>query len=1021
MQESLIRKKNIIFAKIANKFAFLTNFKSTFYFFILLLACGIGYFALTLFTNSWVVTFGGDFTQEQIPFYYNGWDDWHTFFSTGKFPMWDESIFLGVDNIASNSFYYLFSPFFFLILLFPRALIPQGIACIMIIKLACAGMTMRLFLKYMGLKESVARIGAVAYAMCGWMTFYLWYNHFMEVAVFFPVILLGIERVIKERKPTVLIIGLFLLGISNYFFFITACIFGVIYALFRFFQTIKTRNKKENLLVMVFGIGGFAVGIMCAAFVLLPGIITAASAPRADSSYLSNLQNALLAQDFGKMMEIIFTDWGGVSARVYYPILSFLFPVTDQRHCSLLIRGSFDGSVNVCSSLFIFTPLMLMLIPAIIDSARRGKISHFIVIAFYAFALFTPFCYYFFHAFAGTEGYGRWQIVVVIPLIFYTCSMLQNRKSIPKWNIGVSYIVILGLMIFAFFLAQNLLSQSSLDMGEQVYVAIYEMIWLTVVAGIMIFKWKDINFNKIILSIVCVEAVICGNITQGFHGVISYTNSSNGGSANVAAETKVISNINDQDDTFFRIMSTRAYQGNENIPLVEGYNGLSAFHSLYNFNLKEFLTYSHIFKSDTTWIGGTQAKRFYLETFLGVKYYVTKDSDTTTYYTNNTSIFTEPNIPYGYERIDDKTADDGYRVYKNNNWIELGFSYDTLYKKGDTTTNGSVTFNDFNTTANYTTEVIRNDEAYLTGAILDNEIVDSLVDSYGDSTFEVKSAPSLEASKIATKATFYAMNTAFSVSNPNGYLSTSSYDNASGVDGLADADVNGQKTIMVITNRTSGNLTLATLGSYLLMNLPLTHQYESKIYLIDQNDQIISWDKHTNPDSSYKYWRGFYANQIIKKIILVPYGTSFSKGTMSGGFYSGPSIYETTNVKIQNRIDSLKSYPLENVTYDVNEYSFETSFVNNRFICLQIPYSDGWSVRAVSSSGEITYPKIYSTQGGFIGFVSEKGNTSYTCYFKTTHIDEAAIISLTGFLLFGGYLAAAAVIEMKRKPSTRLG
>ena len=42
------------------------------------------------------------------------------------------------------------------------------------------------------------------------------------------------------------------------------------YAGFRFFQTIKTRNVKENFTSVGLGIFAFATGLMMCAFVLLP-------------------------------------------------------------------------------------------------------------------------------------------------------------------------------------------------------------------------------------------------------------------------------------------------------------------------------------------------------------------------------------------------------------------------------------------------------------------------------------------------------------------------------------------------------------------------------------------------------------------------------------------------------------------------------------------------------------------------------------------------------------------------------
>ena len=115
---------------------FLADRNSAFYYYLVLLVVGLFFFATSLFTNYFTTPFTGDYTAQQYPFYTNGYDDWWHFFKTGEFVLYDTNTFLGASNIGSNSFYYLFDPFFMPILLFPREFIPQGIAIMTIFKMA---------------------------------------------------------------------------------------------------------------------------------------------------------------------------------------------------------------------------------------------------------------------------------------------------------------------------------------------------------------------------------------------------------------------------------------------------------------------------------------------------------------------------------------------------------------------------------------------------------------------------------------------------------------------------------------------------------------------------------------------------------------------------------------------------------------------------------------------------------------------------------------------------------------------
>ena len=134
---------------------------------------------------------------------------------------------------------------------------------------------MRMYLKYMGVKENTARLFAFMFAFSGWTTITYGLIHFMEVAVVFPLIFLGIEKVFKEKSPYLLIVGLGLMGLANYFFLVTVAFLGVIYAGFRYFQLFKTFKLKDHPKILGIGILGFAIGILAGGAALFPGLSVA--------------------------------------------------------------------------------------------------------------------------------------------------------------------------------------------------------------------------------------------------------------------------------------------------------------------------------------------------------------------------------------------------------------------------------------------------------------------------------------------------------------------------------------------------------------------------------------------------------------------------------------------------------------------------------------------------------------------------------------------------------------------------
>ncbi|NLB40275.1 MAG: YfhO family protein [Erysipelotrichaceae bacterium] len=1010
MARGWFRFKQFIFKKMP----YLKDRGSLFYYGLFLAAIGLGFYGYSLLTQYFSVPLGGDYTQQYVAFHYNFYDDWWTFFKTGDFVMWDHNMFLGVDNITSNTYYGLFSPFMLPILLFPRYFIPHLLAVTMIARMVTGGLLFRLYLKHFNVKEGTARLFAIAYAFCGWIAYYLWFNNFFEVIAFFPLVLLGIEKILNREKPYTLIIGLFLIGLTHYFLLITICFYGVAYALFRFFQVRKQHTRKENWIILGWGVGAFAVGLMLAAWVLIPNYLNAMRAPRAeDATYLLDLREAWINRDWEQIKYLILSDWGrnnkGEAAdyRVLYPLVSFLFPTISGRYVNLIPVTSFE---NYAGSIFIFTPSIMMFFVSVFNSIRKKKFSHLIPIAFFVFALFTPFFYHAMHVF--TVPYSRWQIIAVVSMLAYVALNFDERKEIPSGFALVSFILTLTLMLTAYNLVSKIDSEQIREYMGEYWIFFYQIVVCMITGLILFFNWKKERLTKILTVTLALEAVVMGNMVMVGHGVISYERNLNGGFSNYVTETEIIKDVNASDDSFFRLQSTRAYLSNDNIPNVENFNGTSTFHSLYNYDVIDFVRMSHIFKHDTSWIGGAQEKRYNLDAFLGVKYYLFKEAETTfSYEVNGTKIsyVIDMNAPLGYTRIDDEDDGDGYRLYRNDNHIELGFSFDTLYYKRSC---GDGRYNDFHTTSNHSFDVIRNEEAYLKGAILNDEDVLDVVSDHPH--FNLRYAPPLEADRLSITRTLYDTDFYFQPRDPDRYLDYETFPFAE-----ADEKVVSDKTQLVLAPSTGDYLT--TEPAYIMLKYPLKMpdtDYRGRVYLIGDGideegnpdpttSRVITTDYHSNNEAYQKYFRGFYANEPVKKIIVVPAG--------NGIVYQYSDIYVETYDHILNKLANLNQYPLEDVVYDTNYFSFTTDFATERFIVTQVTYGDGWKVFAKGEDGTSEQLKTYNAQGGFVGFVSKAGATSYEMEYVTPYFAEGLIVAFSGFVIFGGAIGLGAYIDLKKK------
>jgi uncharacterized membrane protein YfhO len=961
---------------------------------------GVMFFSFALITNLFTIPLSGDYVLQQIPFYLNGYDDWWHFFKTGEFVLWDHSTYLGSNHIGSNSFYYYLNPFFFPILLFPRFLVPQGLAVLMIAKMVGSALTFRLYLKHFGVKEPTARLFSMAYGFSGWIAYYLWFNHFMEVAVVMPLVLLGIEQLLKKRSMHTLVLSLFLMGITNYFFLVSTSFTAVFYAVFRYIQTLPSRSWKASVQIIFLGILGFALGLMLSAFVFLPSVMVAMTSNRVgDAWYLPQLLTYVDAQAWDVLWThlTVWTNRGGAEEpyKVFYPLISFLFPTVSNRSTTLFNTGSYD---NTISSLFIYTPLTLLLIPTIIHNIRKKRFGQLIGLIVVLFMLLTPITYQLVHGF--TIDYGRWQIIIVAISIAYIARYFDEHPSFKTWYFDVSFFVMFSLAIYALMVAYANENQFFFgDLAEREYVAFAALLYM-----IAMYVYLRKNHSKPTLSTqlqqaIFFEAIVMGTMIMNIHGLASYPNQVDNGLRLVNDQQRVVDEITEEDQDFYRMFNLNSGEST-NLGMRLGYNGVTAFHSLYNFHVADFNAWSHMNYNYMGWSMGYHEKRYNLDTFLGIKYYIMQNEYDS--YTRSPSVNPETgiydyyyqNVPHGFVK-DPRFSTNLNSVYVNTNYIEGGFSFDTLIETN--AIEGQV-YNDLFT--NSTTEVLTNEEAYLKGAILANDDVEKILDAAPH--LEVSPLPFRNIQRINTNVQLVACPANF---NAISVTDTQSCQTTSVNNGSSISQFNGEKTTIHITPTVGENFGEDPNNYFFALQLRLSHY--ATVYFFDEDDQIIVRDAHSFVNTSFKFMRGYYPTRPVSRIVIVP---KFSSGTM---YY--PTLYRETYTDYLQRLESLNAYPLTNYDHRENRMTFSTDYTQSRMIVLNTAFDPGWRVRSTDAEGNVHVHPVYKAQGGFIGFLSGEGQTVYEVLYWTPFLSEGLLISLTGFSIFAGITGAAWFIDKKKK------
>jgi uncharacterized membrane protein YfhO len=115
----------------------------------------------------------------------------------------------------------------------------------------------------------------------------------------------------------------------------------------------------------------------------------------------------------------------------------------------------------------------------------------------------------------------------------------------------------------------------------------------------------------------------------------------------------------------------------------------------------------------------------------------------------------------------------------------------------------------------------------------------------------------------------------------------------------------------------------------------------------------------------------------------------------NSGSTSNMDIYYQYENEIDKKQELVNSKVLENVYYSNNKFTFTTNHSQKELVVTNIPFDAGWTLKAIGKE-----KKIYDVNGGFIGFVSEEGQTNYELSYFTPLLKEGIALTLMGIFIF---------------------
>lgn len=216
----------------------------------------------------------GDFNAQEVPFYQLMHDE----FLKGNFG-WTNLTDLGTASVSSYMFYICGSPFFWITLLFPSEAVPYLMGPLLMLKFAFASLTAYLYLKRYVKNKNLAVAGALMYAFSGFSVYNIFFFHFHEPMIVFPLLLLAVDEFMYNNRRGVVALAVFSSCIVNYYFFAGMAVFTAMYWLILVF----TNTYKITLSKILFFALEVVLGFLATAFVLLPTVLFIMGNPRLSS------------------------------------------------------------------------------------------------------------------------------------------------------------------------------------------------------------------------------------------------------------------------------------------------------------------------------------------------------------------------------------------------------------------------------------------------------------------------------------------------------------------------------------------------------------------------------------------------------------------------------------------------------------------------------------------------------------------------------------------------------------------
>lgn len=521
--------------------------------------------------------------------------------------------------------YYLASPFSVITALFPEGMITESLLLMLLLKCGLSGFNMCVYLhKSHPTKPINELIFSTAYALTSYAIVMQHNTMWFDCVLFFPLILLGVESLIKEGKYKLYVLTLAVSVFSNYYIGYMVCIGVAIYFFAAYAMMTEDernplgeRNHFVKSLARIFIYSLVAVGM--AMIIILPAYYS-----------LQFGKSTFTNPDFAFEQRFDFLD-----------LVAKLFP------------ASYD-TVRREGIPFVYSGVLTLIMTAVFFFVRaipvRKKIGYGALVAIFVFSFNTSTIDIMWHGFQEPNWLNyRYSFMLCFFLIVMAYRAFEHIEAIDFRKVAA---VGAALILLLFVIQKQ--DYENVDDLMVIWVSIGLIVaYMILLAGCKK-KWLDGAVTTVLCVFMILELFYNGLADVVALGDDVKYSSRTSYRSFIDKWTPVADYVNEIDDSFFRTEKTGHRKTNDNFTL--NINGLTNSTSTLNKNqikLLKQLGYS----SKSHWskyLGGTPLT----DSLLGVKYLLTESEEAI-------------NPLYGEVIYTDEK--NGTMVYKNDYALSLGY------------------------------------------------------------------------------------------------------------------------------------------------------------------------------------------------------------------------------------------------------------------------------------------------------------------------------------------------------------